>query len=66
MNLEAISRSLWDAIIAVSSAKVPVIVLLVDGRSDVYRICNSDKKTLLFGTPETIRKLLDVSTFTFV
>jgi len=49
--LEAISGSELSAIIALSSAKSPVIVWLVVGWSEMYRLNKSGATTAPWGTP---------------
>lgn len=51
MSLEAISGSELSAIITLSSAKSPVIVWLVVGWSEMYRLNKSGAATAPWGTP---------------
>ena len=51
-NLDAEVGSESTATIAVSSAKVLVMVCVDNGRSDVYKVYNKGPRILPWGTPD--------------
>lgn len=59
MWLEAVSGSELSAIIALSSAKSPLIVWLVVGWSEMYRLNKSRATTAPWGTPAWIGFISD-------